>query len=1006
MTTRWAQVSELFESALGRPASERNAFLRDACAGDSDLQREVESLLAEHDRPAVVDAPIGETAQELLGDNRGVLTGRQIGAFRLGELLGVGGMGEVYRARDTKLGRDVAIKILPAEFAADADRLARFRREAQVLAALNHPHIAAIYGIEEADGVRALALELVEGSTLADRIAQGPLSIDEALTIARQIAEALEATHAQGIVHRDLKPANIKVRDDGTVKVLDFGLAKISEGGPYSRPGGGHDVAGGPAEAGHYVQHGAAVAPNLSASPTITTPAMTAAGIILGTAAYMSPEQAKGKPADKRSDIWAFGCVLYEMLTGTRAFGAEDVSDTLAAVLKTEPDLTALPAEVSPLIRTLIRRCLEKDRKQRVSDISIALFSIHEHATISAAIGAAAPAPARRSALTRFAVSALASVAIAITLVAIGAWRLRVPIVPASVIRFPFTLPEDQRVIDYFLPAVAISPDGQRIVYVANKRLFLRSLSESVARQIPGTETQTDLGYPVFSPDGESVVYWTRTGPRSLSASGVLKRIATAGGAAVTVGQIDLPLGLRWDGDSLLFGTINNGVMRISATGGNAESLVGVKKGEVTQGPQVLPGGAVLFAITTPSQIGTTGVAVDWDRAQIVAQTRTGERKLLVLGGSDARYLPTGHLVYAAGGQMLAAPFDPIRLEITGQKVPMLEGVLRTRAGRFSQGSTHFSVSASGSAVFIPGSATDRLQLVLVDRTGSRQTLSLPADAYENPRVSRDGKQVAFDTDDGQDAVVWIYDLSGANARRRLTEEGKNRYPVWSNDGQRVAFQSDREGDLAIFSQHADGTTRAERLTRPEGGAAHVPMSWSPDGEHLLFTVLKDSMSALRVLSLDDKKTVPFDAVTSLKSIGAAFSPDGRWVAYTASQSGRPLSTVFVQPFPPTGEKHLINQGGGMPHWSADGKELLFLSIRPNAVAITLRPTVAVGTVRELPVDVAFNGATSDAFDVMPDGKRFVAVVAAGQNPSEPSALQVNVVVNWLEELKQRVRAK
>ena len=607
--------------------------------------------------------------------------------------------------------------------------------------------------------------------------------------------------------------------------------------------------------------------------------------------------------------------------------------------------------------------------------------------------------------------SSTVGVMLASALVGIAVWNAK-PIPPRLIItRFSYTLPNGERFTDQFLPSVAISPDGSQVVYVANQRLYLRSMSESVARPVPGTEVQTNIGNPVFSSDGNFIAYWTRTGPVNLNPAGVLKRIATRGGVATTIGQVDFPLGLRWDGDSLLFGTVNKGIMRISAAGGNPALLVKVATEEATQGPQILADGVVLFTVaTTGAPSGTMGTPATWDRAQIVAQSmKSGERKTLIQGGSDARYLPTGHLVYAAGGVLFAVPFDPIRLEVTGGKVPVIEGVLRTMAGAVSSGSAHFSVSDTGSVVYIPGpvaTLSDQRDLVLIDRNGSREALALPPGAYENPRISPDGTQVAFDTDDGQQ--VWIHNLAGKTARRQLTVEGKNRFPIWSADGRLVAFQSDREGDLAIFWQRADGTTAAERLTRPERGTAHVPRSWSRDGKHLLFAAVKERESTLWTLSLPDKHAMQFDDVKSQAPLWAALSPDGRSVAYT-SPSDVTTSAVFLQPFPPTGARYLISSAGTLPHWSPDGKELFYQTSRPNAVMITLQPSVTIGNPVQLPIDLSYSpsGSVADAFDVMPDGKRFIAVVGAGQAASGlPAAAQIQFVLNWSEELKQRVPTK
>ena len=740
-----------------------------------------------------------------------LMPGDRLGPYEIRSSLGAGGMGEVYRAADTTLGRDVALKVLPDALARDPDRLARFEREARMLAALNHPHIAHIYGFERAGDSGALVLELVEGPTLAERIAQGALPVEETLTIAGQIADALESAHAQGIVHRDLKPANIKVTPEGTVKVLDFGLAKVTQAS-----GSGTGVSG------------------ATAAPTITTPAMTAIGMILGTAAYMSPEQAKGREADERSDVWGFGCVLYEMLTGRRAFDGEDTSDTLASVLKTEPDWAALPADVPPPIRTLIQRCLVKERRARVASVSIARFVLAEATSLTAnpngpagraAAGhdipaeavqrriEAAVAAARRTLLWRRVVPA----AVAVLVIAIGAgvevWRQMTT--PSTPVSFAFTLPQDQRFSSIGRQMVAISPDGSQAVYAGTnnavpglpiaqgQRFYLRSLADLEPFPIPGTDLDDGVTSPVFSPDGASLAFYS---------AGALKSIPVRGGSPVTVCPAQNPLGLTWDSSGLVFGQ-NGGIYRCPATGGQPEQLAKVEVNERPYGPQVLPGGdAVLFSVSKVSD------AERGDRAAIVVHSlRTGTRKTIVEGGSDGRYLPSGHLVYAVGGVLYARPFDPGRQEATGGPVGVVEGV--RRAAGAQTGAAQFHTSNNGTLVYIPGppsSLTTERAVAIADRAGTITRLALPSKPYEHVRASRDGKRIVLYSDDGKEAVVWVHELAGTSAPTRLTFAGRNRHPILSPDGQRVAFQSDREGDQAIFMQRSDGTGQVERLTKAQ----------------------------------------------------------------------------------------------------------------------------------------------------------------------------------------------
>ena len=979
---RWARVAEIYQIARERAPSERGAYLSSSCGGDDELRREVESLLAQAAKAVVIDAPVWEAAAGVLDDNPAMQRGSRIGPYEVAALIGEGGMGQVYRARDTTLHRDVALKILPVAFTNDSDRLARFRREAQVLAALNHPNIGAIYGFEEVrgeagDDVRALVLELVEGPTLADHLTRGPLTIDEAVAIARQIAEALEAAHEHGIVHRDLKPANIKVREDGTVKVLDFGLAKamdlVGTSSTESRP---------PA----------------ATSPTVMSPAVTAMGIILGTAAYMSPEQAKGKPADKRSDVWAFGCVLYEMLAGRRAFEGEDISDTLAAVLRGEPDWTALPADVSSGIRLLLKRCLEKDRKKRIADMSAARFVLEEPAFVASAGGPSITATPTR---TWKRASAFLVAALSVVLIVGGiAWTLRGPATPPTITRLTYPLPEGQQFSNPGRRVLAISPDGTQMVYVANQRLYRRSMSELEPQLIPGTQGLAP-STPIFSPDGRSIVF-AEMGLHTL------KKVGVGGASPATIADLGGAgfFGMSWADNTILLGLGSRGVMRLPANGGPLEQLITVKDDEVADGPQMLPGGrAVLFTLAT----GTTERR--WDNAKIVAQTfESRERKILIDGGADARYLPTGHLLYAREGTLFAIPFDPQRLEVSGGPVRVAEGVRRASGAGSNTGAAQFSVSDTGSLIYVPGpssNASFRQDLALIDRQGAVQRLKLPARPYEFPRVSPDGQWVAVGTDDGKEAIVWVHDLSGATAMRRLTFEGRNRFPVWSADGQRIAFQSDREGDLGIFWQGADGSGIVERLTKPEQGETHIPISWSHDGRTLLFTVTQGTNFSLWTFSLSSRKAAAFGTVQSGVLPNAVFSPDARWVAYEVRPPDPSInrSAIFVEPFPRTGQRRQIAVGV-MPFWSRDGKQLFFAENYTSAdltvASVTTRPVLTFGNLTSLPRGglASAQGGTNVPrnWDMALDDNRQIGVVDA-----EETQPQIRVVLNWLDELKRLV---
>ena len=906
--------------------------------------------------------------------------GTRIGVYEITGPLGAGGMGEVYRARDARLKREVALKILPASVASDPDRLARFQREAEVLASLDHPNIGAIYGVEDSDGHHALVLQLVEGDTLAERIARGPLPLEEALPIARQIAGALEAAHELGIVHRDLKPANVKITPDGVVKVLDFGLAKLADAG--RGPDTGY----------------------ASQAPTITTPAMTGIGMILGTAAYMSPEQAKGRPADKRSDVWAFGCVLYEMLTGRRAFEGDDVADTLATVLKGEPDWKAIPASGPPLLRLLIAQCLDKDRARRLGDMAAVRFALGE-ATLATAANtpsAAVPVTGRRRVVWAAAVIA------ALGAVAVLAWLW--PAAPAAprVTRFVHTLPEGDVLTDVFFPAVAISRDGTQMVYAANQQLHLRRMTDAVSRPIAGTETRTNMGFPTFSPDGRSIAFWVRTGSPNTTGNtkGEIRRVPIEGGTPFTIASVEsVPNGMSWESEWLVFAQSGGNVMRVRETGSTPQTLVEIKAGMQARGAQLLGDETVLFTVKPGGNLGPVS---EWDQAEIVVQSLTsGERKTLTRG-TAARVVSTGHLLFVQRGAVMAAPFDVRRNELTGPAVPVIEGVLRATtggaAGGDSLGDAHFAVSETGTVAYVSGPPTGSLEerrLVLVDRAGKIETLPPPPGFYESPRVSADGKRLAVGTVHSGTATISIYDLSGSSALRRLTFEGNNRFPVWSADGQYVSFQSDREKDLAVFRQRADGATPAERLTTPKDGAAHAPEAWFPGGDLLLFRERKNLQNSLRIYSESSKTIVPLGGAPSGQAARAGLSPDGRWVVYTTASGGQ--GGISLRPFPPTGAEYEVAVPARFPRWSPDGRQVLFTRLgQVWIVEVTTTGGVTIGNPVALPRQVANVLGPFYDYDIMPDG-RFLASSAGG---TEANQQEIQVVLNWFEELKARVPSK
>jgi serine/threonine-protein kinase len=904
--------------------------------------------------------------------------GARLGPYEIVSPLGVGGMGEVYRARDTKLGRDVAVKILPASFTNDPERVARFRREAQVLASLNHPHIAQIYGLEEAGGSQFLVLELVDGEGLDKRIARGPIPVDDAFGIAGQIAEALEVAHEKGIIHRDLKPANIALTTEGQVKVLDFGLAKAVES-----VGGSSD---------------------LMNSPTMTSPAMmTGVGMILGTAAYMAPEQAKGRAADKRSDIWSLGCVLYEIFTGTRAFDGDDIADTLANVLKSEPDWNALPGGLGERIRVLLRRCLDKDRNRRVSDASVVRFVVTEREPLGSAAATSSVSMRRH----------LVSIAAAVLIAAVGSgWFFatitRSPELP--VMRFHIPLPVGQQFAGRS-DVVAVSPDGLRIAYAAGNgaaldaprqvaQLYLRSLAEADAHPIPGTSL--DVMSPFFSPDGQWIGFYSFQ-------DSTLKKVALSGGTPVTICRADPPYGVTWDHDWIVFADQGTkGILRVSSNGGEPQVLVPVGAGEVFGGPQMLDDGRTILFTVASGQRG----ANRWDQGQIVIQTvGSAQRNVVLRGGSQGRYVPTGHLLYMTGDTLMAVPLDRAR-HVRGGPVPIVEGVRRFRV-LIGSPAASFAIATNGSLVYIAAAADDvtyqpRL-LALATRDGKLQRLSLPPQPYHHPRVSSDGSTLAVETEDEKDSTIWIYDLKGGGSARRLTFGGQNRYPVWTPDHRRVTFQSDRDGDFGIFWQLADGTAPAERLAKPDSGVRYLPETWSPDGKTLVFAEFPPADSRLAALSTDH--TPPRKLLgQDLPAQHSAFSPDGKWLAYVSSEIGN-RREVFVQSFPPTGAKYQIStEGGTTPMWAPDHKQLYYwanLTRQFVAVEVRTEPTFTVGAKVALPISAAFQPSLFGEanYDVMPDG-RFIVVTPtddATRGSNRPGPQAIDVVLNWLEELKQRV---
>jgi eukaryotic-like serine/threonine-protein kinase len=911
-----------------------------------------------------------------------IQSGTHLGTYEILAPLGAGGMGEVYRARDGKLGRDVALKVLPEAFARDAERMSRFQREAKVLASLNHPNIATIHGLEDSAGAHALVMELVEGLTLADRIKQGPIPTDEALKIAKQICEALEYAHERGIVHRDLKPANVKVTNDDAVKVLDFGLAKAIEGDPSSI--------------------------DISSSPTMSRMA-TMQGVLLGTAAYMSPEQAKAKSVDRRADIWAFGCVVYEMLTGKRAFDGETVTDTLAAVIKEEPDWSQLPAATSARVRVLLRRCLQKDSKQRLRDIGEARIAIDEVLsgspdTVSAAAPepssatGAAPAPPLWRRVLPWAIAAL--VFIALAPIALVHFREKPPAAPEPT-RFQIPLPDKTTLSS--TAEFSMSPDGRQLAFGAvgtdgTERIWVRSLDSLEARPLSGSESDF-LPPLIWSPDSQYIAF---------QAGGKLKKIAISGGPAQTLCDFSaVAVGGSWNRDGvIIFGDSVGGVMRISANGGVASPLTVLdpsRKESRHLHPLFLPDGRHFIYLRVSGGSAHSGVYV----GSLDAKPEEQSSKQLLATDFGAAYVPSadpnvGELLFLRDGTLFAQPFDARRLELIGDPVIVAEQI-----GAFSNDG-HFSASTTGVLVYRVASIGQGAQLTWLDRAGKVLGASGEPGNYQYVELSPDGTRAAVTkvTPEASNAALWLVDLQrGTNMRFTFGPSIALR-GIWSPDGNRVLFASYSNGVPDLYQKPASGAEDEQLVLKSDEGK--YPTSWSRDGRFLLYYSqdAKTRKVGLWVLPLEgDKKPFPFLATES-DNYDGKFSPDGHWVAYTSDESGR--AEIYVRTFSPdaraagsdTGGKWLIStEGGSESRWRGDGKELCYLAPNGNlmAVEISTAPTFRAGVPKVL-FHMPPGSTVSSSWDVTADGKRFLFPATQAQSAQQSP---FTVVLNWQAGLKK-----
>ncbi len=896
------------------------------------------------------------------------MLGKTLGHYQITNQLGKGGMGEVFQAKDQILGREVAIKVLPGEFAKDADRVARFQREAKILASLNHPNIAAIYGLEESAGTNFLVLELVEGETLADRIKAGPIPIEESLNLALQIAEALEAAHEKGVIHRDLKPSNIKVTPEGKVKVLDFGLAKAFAGDK-------DEV-------------------NLSNSPTLSD-AATQQGIILGTAAYMSPEQAKGRTVDKRADIFAFGVVLFEMLAGRQLFAGETVSETLAAVLMREPEWKQLPANLHPRIRLLLERCLEKEAKNRYSGVGDARVDIQKALADPNGVfvqPVAAIEPRRR--LRIILPWATATLLLGLAIASVTVWKMK-PSELRQVIRLEYALPEGQQFSDPSNPFLAVSRDGSRFAYTTNSGLYVRAMNEPLAKLLLSSEK--DPKQPFFSPDGQWLGYW-------LEGENQLKKIPISGGAPVTLASTGgyNPVAPMWnDDDTIVYGQYGTGkIMRVAASGGTPELLLEIT-GNMTFSPQVLPDGkTVLF-----SQYQSSGYR---------AFVQSGQRKpLLAAQGFFARYVPTGHIAYMEGNSLFAVPFDSGRLVVTGRPVAMVDGVLWMGGTTAPQ----YAISRSGTLIYVQaataGSVAGGRTLVWVDRKGIEEPIKAAPQMYRYPKISPDGKKVAFAIPRDQGSDLWIYDLARETPTRLTFEDGYHLQPIWTPDGKRIVYGSrpTNKDRYSVYWKATDGTGKSELIGSSQDRSL-MPWSFSRDGKTLAMTEVAAGQNLdIGILSMEANYTIKLLLQEQYTEMQPKISPDGRWMAYASYESGG-RAEIYVRPFPEVegGRWQVSSNGGETPLWSPNGREIFYR--KDDAVMAASVETE--GSFKSGKPEFLFRGPyvvlganEGHPWDISADGKRFLMMKGAGSASSTTGGpRKINIVLNWFEELKQRVPSK
>ncbi len=882
--------------------------------------------------------------------------GTRLGSYEVVAQIGAGGMGEVYRAHDTKLGRDVAIKVLPANFVNDPERLSRFQREARMLAALNHTNIATIHGLEQSNGITSLVMELVPGETLAERIKAGPIPLEEALKIAAQIAEALAAAHEKNIIHRDLKPANVKVTPDDKVKVLDFGLAKAFEGDPANE--------------------------DMSNSPTLSR-AATMQGIILGTAAYMSPEQAKGKALTKATDIWAFGCVLYEMLSGKMAFAGDDVTEILAAVVRAEPDWSRLPEHTPQSIRLLLQRCLRKDRRQRFQDATDVRIEIEDALSGVSAPAAAAPAsPAvqdRRLPLVWIAFSA----ALLVALAAVSFLHFRETPPQPGIVRFQIPLPEKTT-----NPIFQLSPDGKILAFTAaesgRRKLWIRPIDSLIAQTIPETD---DATYPIWSPDSASIAFFV---------PGKLKKVAIVGGPSQTVCDAPDGRGGSWNSDGVIVFSpgLGSAIERVSAAGGVPTEVTKIgTRGELQRYPVFLPDNKHFLYVLNVGKPEANGINIG---------SLDGAPPLHILSDdSSASYVPSaasggnGFLLFRRESTLMGLPFDPGKLRIAGDVFPVAEGV-GTAA---NTSNSAFSVSNNGVLVYGNGGlGLKGDEMLWMDRSGKRLGNVGQPSQMAGGALSPDGKKVLFSVFNmARDASdLWLLDVDRGVPTRSTFRPGISADGIWSPDGNTIAFQADNQ---MIYRKPANGTGK-EELLLSKGINSH-PLDWSRDGKFIVYESTGTTTgNDIWLLPLEgDHKPVSY-LQTPFNEGDAQLSPDGHWMAYASNESGQPQ--VYVQAIPASGAKWQISPAGGVqPRWRRDGKELFYISTDQKLMAVPLKGGNGFEAGAPQPLfelDPLFPSMMGRfAYQPTADGQRFLVLELVGGSTAPP----VNVVLNWQAGLKK-----